>query len=308
MDIQARIPVIVLDYNQKDKAVGGELVINYETCQIFIVDKSNPTLLKDVTSYLIKQCEGMKADKNIVYIQELGGNITLNSALLAILEKAKTTVQVRLVDDHTRFLRKGISLDKKSVDVSDFKELELKGFYNAPDLSLPMKNDKNELVWVDATELTGNTATGENPIDGLNGTIVEIEPDNNVIHLRASRKQITENLKASVNVILPSTLDKYSRIDWCLVTNSYKPSLRFSSNVLWKYGNGGKSNQPIGNSFHVYIFETWDGGEHWLARIVLFSDTNANFDGTIDLDYLNANYYTIPETDELLSWDTSKDK
>ena len=98
---------------------------------------------------------------------------------------------------------------------------------------------------------------------------------------------MTTNLRSNVTVTLPATLDKFSEIEWCVVTTNFIPVLFFSDNVIWVYGQSGEAHKAIDNAFIVYKFQTWDNGAHWLAQRKLYSENYNNYEGIIDEDYLN---------------------
>lgn len=292
-----RTPIVLLSYDNRHKAVERELIVNYTTGELYIRQDGQ---LINITTKMINTINNIGSDMT-VNIKGIG-KLKLNEILLDLIQNKLKCVHATPYNDDITIMRANTELDGQSIEQTEDK-IQVSGFGKASENCIAIKRN-GKLQWVDCGELISlPDITDENPIDGLKGTIVEIYPINDTIYLNASRKQKSTNIKGLVSVILPETLDGYSRIDWCVETNNVTPTLTFSDNVIWKDGDS-TIIQPVINSFHVYIFETWDYGKTWLANSYGYRPSyKPNDDGTIDEAYLRNNIYYKNETNALVSWD-----
>lgn len=290
-----RTPIVLLNYKDKHKAVERELIMNYENGNLYILQNGQ---LINITTKLIDTINNFSNDMS-VNIEGIG-SIKLNDILLDLINNKAKCVHAKIYDDSIDIIRSITELDNKSIEQTS-KSIQMKGFDTATDNAIAIKRN-GQVEWVDFGELLVLPGNEENPIDGLKGSIIEVQPVNDTIYLSASRKQKTINLKNSTNVILPKTLDQYSRMDWCVITNNIAPILNFPNNIIWK-NDSINSNILKEQSFHIYIFESWDNGKKWLGSRYDYS-TNYSFNGSGNVDeaYLRNNIYYKDETNELLSW------
>lgn len=292
-----RTPIVLLGYDNRHKAVERELIVNYTTGELYI--RQNGQLV-NITTKMINTINNIGSDM-AVNIEGVG-KLKLNEILLDLIQNKLKCVHATPYNDNINIMRSTTELDRKSIEQTEEK-IQVTGFDSASENCIAIKRG-GKLQWVDLGELISlPDSNDENPIDGLKGTIVDIYPINDTIYLNASRKQKSTNIKNLVSVILPQTLDGYSRIDWCLETNNVAPTLSFSDNVIWKDGDS-TIIQPTINSFHIYIFETWDNGKTWLANMYAYrSNYTIKDDGAIDEAYLRNNIYYKDQTDKLVSWE-----
>lgn len=291
-----RTPIVLLGYDNRHKAVERELIVNYTTGELYIRQDGQ---LINITTKMINTINNIGSDM-VVNIEGIG-KLKLNKILLDLIQNKLKCVHATPYNDDINIMRAVTELDSKSIEQTEDK-IQVTGFGKASENCIAIKRD-GKLQWADFGELIQLPGlTEEDPIDGLKGSIVDIYPIDNTIYLNASRKQKSTNIKNLVSVVLPQTLDGYSRIDWCLETNNEAPTLSFSDNVIWKDGDS-TIVQPIADSFHVYIFETWDNGRTWLANMYAYRTNYTHTNSTIDEVYLRNNIYYKHETNELISWD-----
>lgn len=292
MNTNAHIPLIAMDYADRHKAVKKELLVDYANGNIYVVSADDKSIIIDITSKIKAQLENLSSDKIEVNIEGVGV-VNLSKVIKEMKDKLAKQLEVTEISDARLFKRRGNRIDRVSI-INDDTTFEVRGFKEAQEGMSPVKVN-GVLEWMKLTPLP-DPNTPEDASDGMKGDITEIEALNGKIYLKASVKQKTINLTKSVNVVLPATLDEYARIDWCLITNSYAPSLSFSNNVIWQYTNA-EENQPVANNFHVYIFETWDKGLNWLGRSINYNKTEA----PVSKDYVQNNFYDKSETEQIIS-------
>ena len=305
----SRIPVSPLEYSADNlgKAIPGELLVDYNKGKIYVKSKKAPYEIIDITNSVISVVEDMngenlKINRENVGLIEVDEEAKLISVLQALVNRTNNNVKILHIDDITSVSGVEIQADNESITLKNNK-LQVGNYSTAGVGSIPIKTSTG-IKWSspDIINESSESSIPENSIDGLNGSILEIIPDNGVIELRASLKQMTTNLRSNVTVTLPATLDKFSEIEWCVVTTNFIPVLFFSDNVIWVYGQSGEAHKAIDNAFIVYKFQTWDNGAHWLAQRKLYSENYNNYEGIIDEDYLNENYYNKKYIDDKLSW------
>lgn len=301
MAIRGRQPVIALDYSDKYKAVEKELMIDYNTGNIYVVSATDRTIIFDITSKIAEQIEGLSGQQVVVNIEGIG-DVNLTDYLNKIQVELENSVQVIDTSTEATYVGKDKVLDDRSIDTTDSLMIQVKGFDSAEDLQIPTKKN-GVLVWVDLGEIApslGDSSTSgnptiippSNPYDGDELTCLDIAPVNNTIYLRASKRQRTINLASNCTVILPETLDQYSEIQWYIVTNNFAPQLSWQNNLIWKDNT---RNLPA-NSSIVFRAQTWDGGVSWLAYLDVY---NASMPSTgVDQAYLENNYYNKNQTDD----------
>lgn len=301
MNINARIPVIPLDYSERHKACPKELMVDYETGNIYVVSSTDKTIIHDITSKIKEKIDSLDGGKIDILIEGIG-KVSLNDILSQLRNEIEGSVQLLDTEDVNYVGRENVP-DNISVEFNE-RNLQMKDFNSAPNLSIPRKKD-GKIEWIDQESLVGcnYTTTGDgysennggiikpgNPNDGKILYCFDLVPLNGKIFLRASKRQKSIYITEDCKVILPKTLDEYSEIEWYVVTNSFAPTFKFTNNLIWRNPN----IQPDENSHHIYIFKTWDYGRTWLAELISYDGTKS-IHNTVDITYLENNYYNKKE-------------
>ena len=318
-----RNPVIPVSYDEKYKALKKELVYKYnkesKTVDLFIVSPDDKSLLIDITSNIRDKINNLGAD--VIYIDIEGlGNITIKELLINMNKTLEKSVRIQDTGKKIAYISNVPVLDEKSLDINSkqlVKVAEIKGFGSADNNSMLVKRD-GKLQWLPlissenstVTDPTpypstgGDTNTGGsgdiiqpgNPDDGLGLKCTIIEPADSRLYLRASRRQKTLFISGADRVILPTPYDEKSDIEWLIVTNDTVPTLSFPVNVFWKE----LPKELPKNSMTAYSFKTWDGGRTWAGSYDSYANNSAN--AIITKEFLDSNYYTKKEIQDLLSW------
>lgn len=327
----ARNPIIALDYSEKHKAVKKELLIDYNTGNIYVVSAEDRNIIFDITAKIQEQLKNMQGDNITITIEGIG-EVNLVQYLKYFQQQIDDSVKAVDTGKEANYVAKEFILDNRSVEAIN-KTMQLKGFNKAEPLMIPRKSSDGELEWIELPMVPDDPGSGGggsiippgNPDDSEKGNCYIIEPVNDKIYLRASRRQKTLYLDRNCKVILPRILDEFSEINWFLVTKKdFQPFLSFGPNVFWQ---NMEDTQPDLSSYHIYLFKTWDRGETWFGKVERYNRSFSpdNPDGIVDMEYLqnnyynkdhidsnyfdkeqmDVNYYDKPEVDELISWDLS---
>lgn len=264
MKLNSRIPVIALPYSERQKAVPKELLIDYDTGNIYVVSATDKSVIFNITSKILEKIESLTADKILVNIEGIG-EINLVELIKDLKLELDGKLEVSEIGKDA-YLPKTERFDSKSIE-SKYGNIQIKSFESAENGMIPQKYN-GEIRWIYPPDSDQDSTTGTNPgtpdpDDGLETKVFIIEPVEGKLFLRASRRLITNNLQKDCSIILPRVLDQYTEIYWNVRTYSQPILLKFQSSVIFNT----EDNQPSVNSYNVYRFSTWDAGETWLATI-----------------------------------------
>ena len=329
-----RTPLIALDYSDKHKAVEKELLIDYDTGNIYIVSATDRTVIFDVTSKVLKQLESLQGDKVEVIIEGVG-KVNLTKYLNSIALELRKQIKAVPIDDEVTYIIKNNVVDDHSIDVNNHY-VGIKGFTEAVPGSFPIKDTHGNIQWVKLFggdnvkpdgSFNGSIVDGYNrepsdfddiigPSNPDNGRVLKATdnaPYNGAVYLRASRRQITKEPYENLRVVLPKALvDQYSEIQWMLLSSKeFNPKLTFEGAIYW---DNSEETQPKIDSHNLYTFRTWTGGEKWIATTQTYSNQGFHMvssdelaksyyskseidEGFYNKAFIDDNYYTKPETD-----------
>lgn len=291
--LTTRNKVIALDYDEKHKAVPKELMVDYETGNIYIVAKDGEKIF-DITNQIKEQIDNIKGANINIEIEGVG-TFNLQELLNLFQKTLDDSVQVVEMGEDVAYVGKETVTDNVSLQVENH-EIKIHGFQEAEELTIPQKRN-GKLEWVPIVDSgdkegvitppsgndPGTVLPPADPDDGESLKVIIIEPSNDKLYLRSSRRQMTINLDRNCKVVIPRTVDQVSEIIWNVKTNSLAPLLAFPINVLWSNTN----NQLQPNSQQIFRFRTWDNGETWCADVSVYNNTN----NLVNMDYLLENYY-----------------
>jgi len=289
-----RIPISPLDYKDKHLAKPKELVINYETGDIYIASPTGELI--DVTSEIKNAIDNIGGDKIEITIPGLG-TINLTEYLIQIKTAIDNSLQVVDSNRTMHYIPKASKLDGSSIE-SKYSFIQIVGFDTARELTVPQKKN-GSIVWTDLP------IAGDNP-DGSGGGIPDnedstkstrvekIEPVNGRVNLKAIKRQMTTNMHENATIILPKTLDEFCEIYWHIITYSFKPEFKFGENILFRNNRG---VQPAANSHQIYKFITWDAGNTWMAEYSAYGEIGTGSEEQVEVDvaYLEQNYVSKQE-------------
>lgn len=289
--ILTRTPVIALDYSEKHKAVPKELLVDYEKGAIYVVSAHDKSVIFDITDKIYEKIQNMSGDNIEITIEGIG-NIKLSDILKELHQNILDSVKVIDTGSDIHYVARENVLDNKSLSIVN-RNIEIKGFSAAEKHMIPRKGEDGNIEWINMPMIPDTSGNGGgpgiippgNPDDGNITEVFVIEPVNDKLYLRPTRRQKSVNLDRNCKVILPRVLDSFSEIEWYVVTNSFCPMLKFGTNVVW---SNIMETQPQPKSHHLYKFKSWDSGETWLAELVTYGKSvNTNL---VDVDYLENNY------------------
>lgn len=294
---KGRIPVIALDYKDRDLAQKKELVIDYETGNLYITSQDDDTVLVNLLETLAN-----------TYLSEINGNMTWVTIsgiegvvnLGEILRELELYKLNRLVEENEDTAIKGkleaVNYDDKSIEEGSF--VQSKDFDLANDLAFPRKGESGILEWVTPKEI----GDPSEPIMGARKNIIDVyptprEPDEKVLVLY-NKPNIRSRIDVSglYYVRFPLSVPTFSEMTWRIYI-SQEIYLKFETNLLWAndkiwvepvstYTEESKSSKvlnlypdgtskmdtniipngtPLPNDSSFYLhFQTWDGGINWI--------------------------------------------
>lgn len=314
-----RIPVKPLEYSERHKAVCKELLIKYETGDIYVVSPDNPDVLIDITEKIRTQIKDLKGANISVTIPGIG-IINLQELMSKMQKTINSSVTAYSIGKDIKYVSNENVLDERSVNTTN-NNIELYDFSKADDNTIPVKRD-GKIQWIpmistddgsmnpDKPEIGGTTTSDDN-YNGSNGEIIQpanpddgfgmkciiIDPSDHKLYLKASRRQKTLFPTSYFKAVLPTPLDEKVDIEWMIVTNDVVPEVTFPNNIFWDELPGAL----LAHTMHVYTFKTWDGGRTWCGSVRMY---NSNAVHTIiTKEFLENNYYNKEEIDDMLEWE-----
>ena len=309
-----RIPVIPESYDNKQRAVCKELLVNYDTGDIYIVSKDDPSVLIDVTNKIkesIKNIEGANIEVTIEGI----GTINLQELMKQMNETAKSSLKAIPTGDSIKYVTDKAVLDNKSLEINHkANKIQIKGFKEADDNTMLVKRD-GIAKWVPVITtdntgssdepttpgITGGNSTPINPDDGLSSKCHILDPSDHKLYLLSSKRQKTIMPTSYFKVILPTPMDERTDIEWLLITDEKNtPDVSFPTNLFWEE----LFDQLSPSTMHAFKFSTWDGGRTWAASFRKYNNNAVHT--VITKEYLETNYYNKTEINELLSWEDNE--
>lgn len=290
-DVQkGHIPIIAVDYKDKDLAKEKELIIDFETGNLYIVSKDDDTVLINLLEVLAHDyLTNINGSKTWVTISGIEGAVNLSSILNEI---NKYKIEHLVAEDEDTAIKgriDSIRYDDKSIEEKLF--VLLKDFDEAGDLAIPRKTeDGTGIEWMTAKDIGLDPSE---PTIGARKNIIDIlptprEPDQNVFVLYTKPyARSTVEVEGTYYVRLPKSIPTYHTITW-KVTVKKKTVLIFDDNIDWYpntdssgedihtitiYPNGNtyigdpptvEPSIPNGTSCNIFFYiSTWDKGRRW---------------------------------------------
>lgn len=262
----ARIPVIPLDYGDRDLAQPKELLVDAKKGKIYIVSAEDKSIIFDITKQLAED-----------YLSQIDGNKTwviiegIGKVNLAEILKELNDSKVELLNplDDSTALPAQAALDNSSIVIKDYV-VQLYGFDEAPEEATLRKKD-GRIEWVDP-----NSPSLEDPLEpkpGSNLNVIDIFPTNDKIILYAKPYMytyISESPESIFLINLPKSRPKFARMRWKL-DSLISITLKFPSNIMWIDENmmGTEVSKNISaNTSYLIEMESWDFGETWIVTYV----------------------------------------
>lgn len=272
-----RIPLIALDYNKRQLAQKKELMVDYETGNLYVVSATDKTKIFDITSQIVKLINiSMPGDSIVVNIDGVG-KVNLKDYL----------------DDFRANSMQGSSEKEKNLIANYFYDYD----------SIVNKNGKIQVNDFDKAEERSVPTK-------INGVLRWIDPDcnklidkqavyNSTITLKAHYTE-TDLAEGCIVSLHPISGAAVSKLIWKVNVSDVQPSIKFSTNNVLLEFDTDMSLKP--HTVNVFEFQTWDNGLTWLETVRRFNKDIAAPATKIDYGYLGDNYYTKPEVEDLIKW------
>lgn len=298
---KARIPVIALEYSQRDLARPKELIIDYEKGNLYIVDAEDRTILHDISKLIAENyLNNINGDNTYVNIEGLG--LVNLSQILRILYQSRINL-LNIMDDSVAIPTE-TSLDGKSIVIANNK-VEVYGFHDALPLSTPrMSEDGTHIEWVGGVqeirpggdiENVDEPPGGFEPPMGAKQNVLYIYPNKGIIILYNKPQMFTPIKEAVVDeyeIRFPMTIMQYAKFFW-RVDSETEFGMKWPGNLVWLTPKPDKADPDA-----VYIFEcqTWDYGNTWIIKYIHYE-----FDHDIGQDLDQDKIYLTDEQGNILT-------
>ena len=239
----ARVPIVALDYTDRHMRKLKELMIDYTNGNIYVTDANDINVIHSLVDQISKNItNNITGDDIIVKIEGIG---TIN--LTKFLNDINSSILKMEVEDNGSVLP-SLSLDNISIEGLDGK-IQISDFDKAKDNYIPQKFN-GRLRWVKANVGINTT---ESPVI-INGSL-NLEPGSTYRSV---------DLPKNVTVTIDDNLvSNYGKIVWNISIGSVIPTFTFPANVKFAYNT---DTQLTKNSIVTYEFETFTGGNLWLAK------------------------------------------
>ena len=303
MNQYSRNPMVALSIESVNKAMPREILVDYKKGEIYIKPDDESQELINVTDTIREQLKDISSDKiSIIYNDK---KYVLTEFLYNIQKNLNLSINAEDTGEGTVYLNKKERLDGASIETV-YKKIQIKGFKDADNLSILQKRD-GVAQWVSPEGVIIDPDDPDNTDSTETTKVEKIEPVNGVVYLKASKRQITTNLRVNAEVIIPKVLDEYSEICWMVRTYTIDPILKFAENVYFQ--NDGNGISPGLNTFTLYRFVTYDAGNNWFGERIVYASGSSTTDTEITKDYLEKNYVSIKKIEsEYLSIEQMKDE
>ncbi len=285
---KARIPVIPLDYNQRDIAKNKELLLDYEGGGLYVVDAKDRSIIHDLTKMIADNyLSQINGDNTYVTIEGIG--IVNLSYILKLLYDSKIDLLNTAADD-AMAMPAGVSYDSRSIIIAN-NLVEVYGFHNAKPLSTPrVSEDGSRIEWVGGVEeirpggdidKVDEPPGGFEPPLGAKQNVLYIYPNQGVIILYNKPQQFTpmkDKDREIFEISFPLTMMQYSKFYWRLDADvSFE--MGWPNNIVWL-----NPKPQMTKANNVWIFEctTWDYGNTWIIKYINYEHTDANIKQNID--------------------------
>lgn len=270
-----RIPIIPLPAELKHLRAKGEIIIDDNERKILFVDREDGEIIHDLTSWIISHIDNINGDLIQITIEGIG-TILLNNIIKEILNKIdERTIEAEDMSEVSFYFPKG-DIDMISLK-PNMNKLEISGFLNAEDNSVPIKSD-NKLIWTNLSDLIGDGGNnsgnggdnsgvgndGETSIDLAYGNVYDIIPQNQILYLIISKRQQSRYLSGNYLVILPKSIYSYISIEWNIFTNDEYLTLTYQDNIFF---NKEEFNNFKPNTRYHLSFVSHDKGKTWICDI-----------------------------------------
>lgn len=296
MATNSRYPVIALDYAEKHKAVKKELLVDYNTGNIYVVSATDKTIIFDITKKIQEQITELDTENMVVEITGIG-IVNLTEYLNLLNEKMNNMVTIKDPGQDFAYIIRDNTIDNKSLKIFN-GTIQMDSYKAADNLSIPQKTSTG-LRWMPVEELVQNISRNESDngdgyseVDGNLKKVPLLVNDNNKIYLN-SHAQKSYNLTGNfANVYLPTTVDEYSIIKWeimqpqqnielILEPNVYINTKMLDDNISMiaiEYENPNFvvtiNKTEVSNMKYLFIFQTFDYGKSWMLNIEMFRNEN----------------------------------
>ena len=280
IDKNARIPLIPLDYNNRQLAFKKELMVDYKTGKMYVVSAEDRTVIFDITAEIVKLINtAMPGDDIIVNIDGVGA-VNLKNYLTDLrrnMLRADAKKDAQLAADYY-YDMVSVLIKNGFVQINDFDI--------ASERTVPVKVN-GVLRWLDPNAIKH---------------VVNAPVYNSSVVVKDNFTESTLE-EGCVITLVADKNSEYNKLRWKVTIGNVVPSLKFADadKVVQEFSND-LVLKP--NSTAIFVFESWDGGKTWFEHVHKFGSLEQNT--KIDSDYMLDNYYTKPEVNDLIKWKDNK--
>ena len=306
-----RSPIIPLDFDLNIRAVRKELMIDYQEAAIYVVSPDDPNIFINITNKIkeailaiIQGSDGDITDITNCQVTIEGVGTFVVSQFLKILYQSQVTAIPAPNLGNIAF--RSYTYDNKSVGIYNDK-VAIIGFEQSPNGCIPIK--KNGMIrWISETDLQKPDEYKPNRYGVHMIDPVYSDPDlpGIITLLEDAPIQRTANLSTRAEVHFPEKISTdYCSIKWLINTIDEENILvAFRGNMIWAFANDAYLGR---NMIAIYEFETFDRGATWFGKRQTYGNRLGSDEYVTSKELYN-NFFTKPETIDMLSWDYDIDE
>lgn len=246
---KARVPVVALDYTERQMAQPKEFIVDYDNGKLYIMSKDG-TRLMDITTTILKAVKGEIVASDVIINIDGIGDITLKE----ILEQLLSDEASFFMEEELNFAP-DVRVDNASIMIKDFK-MQIDNFDIAAEGSFPKKTN-GRIQWVSNAVNSVETASS---ITAMNG-------ESNTLILSGNKIYKLDPSVISSSIILDDIDTDYALTKLVINIGYTIPAFIYAENIKWC---DGMAPTFAINTIFVIEFETFDKGANWLAKCVKY--------------------------------------
>lgn len=243
----ARVPVVALDYTERQMAKPKEFLVDYNDGRLFVMSKDGSRVI-DITNTIANYIKGDLNVSDIVVSVEGVGDITLKE----ILEELLASETSFFMEEEQSFAP-DVKIDNASLKIKDLV-MQIDNFDIAEEGSFPQKKN-GRIQWMSSITAEVNSVS---PMSTFN------DGSSSVLVLEGNKNYKLNDANVSTTIALDDVNTNYANTKLMINIGYTIPTFLYNENIKWENGNPPAFNI---NTIVVLEFETFDKGANWLGSV-----------------------------------------